>query len=150
MPVREFKVTHNTLDHLLREGLSNKIIAEIALLQNKIFKNQDEFLDALPKPMTLIEQEILLRYASTEQIKIQADEFTTDLKQNAAVFRGNVKGFIPRENIEMTTAKLRLVSGKDSNIEKMVGEGGVQVKQWDKEIRSDFAIYTQINLINGV
>ena len=149
MPVREFKVTHNTLDHLMREGLSNKIIAEIALLQNKIFKNQDEFLDALPKPMTLIEQGILLRYASTEQIKIQADEFTTDLKQNAAVFRGNVKGFIPRENIEMTTAKLRLVSGKDTNIEKMVGEGGVQVKQWDREVRSDFAIYTQVNLENG-
>ena len=149
MPVREFKVTHNTLDHLLREGLSNKIIAEIALLQNKIFKNRDEFLDALPKPMTLIEQGILLRYASTEQIKIQADEFTTDLKQNAAVFRGNVKGFIPRENIEMTTAKLRLVSGKDTNIEKMVGEGGVQVKQWDREVRSDFAIYTQVNLENG-
>ena len=149
MPVKEFKVTHNTLDHLLREGLSNKIIAEIALLQNKIFKNRDEFLDALPKPMTLIEQGILLRYASTEQIKIQADEFTTDLKQNAAVFRGNVKGFIPRENIEMTTAKLRLVSGKDTNIEKMVGEGGVQVKQWDREVRSDFAIYTQVNLENG-
>ena len=148
MPATGFKVTHNTLDHLLREGLSRKIIAEIALLQNKNFTNRNEFLDALPKPMTLIEQGILLRYASTEQIKIQADEFTTDLKQNAAVFRGNVKGFIPRENIEMTTAKLRLVSGKDTNIEKMVGEGGVQVKQWDREVRSDFAIYTQVNLDN--
>ena len=148
MPARGFKVTPNTLDHLLREGFSNKIIAEIALLQNKNFTNRNEFLDALPKPMTLIEQGILLRYASTEQIKIQADEFTTDLKQNAAVFRGNVKGFIPRENIEMTTAKLRLVSGKDTNIEKMVGEGGVQVKQWDREVRSDFAIYTQVNLDN--
>ena len=48
----------------------------------------------------------------------------------------------------MTTAKLRLVSGKDTNIEKMVGEGGVQVKQWDREVRSDFAIYTQVNLEN--
>ena len=148
MPARGFKVTYNTLDHLLREGLSRKIIAEIALLQDKNFTNRNEFLDALPKPMTLIEQGILLRYASTEQIKIQADEFTTDLKQNAAVFRGNVKGFIPRENIEMTTAKLRLVSGKDTNIEKMVGEGGVQVKQWDREVRSDFAIYIQVNLDN--
>ena len=148
MPATGFKVTHNTLDHLLREGLSRKIIAEIALLQDKNFTNRNEFLDALPKPMTLIEQGILLRYASTEQIKIQADEFTTDLKQNAAVFRGNVKGFIPRENIEMTTAKLRLVSGKDTNIEKMIGEGGVKVKQWDREVRSDFAIYTQVNLDN--
>ena len=148
MPVRGFKVTHNTLDHLQREGLSKGMITKISLLKNKIFKNKDEFIDALPKPMTTIEQEILLRYASTEQIKIQADEFTTDLKQNAAVFRGNVKGFIPRENIEMTTAKLRLVSGKDTNIEKMFGEGGVQVKQWDKEVRSDFAIYTQVNLEN--
>ena len=118
MPARGFKVTPNTLDHLQREGYSNKIIAEIALLQNKNFTNRDEFFNALPKPMTLIEQGILLRYASTEQIKIQADEFTTDLKQNAAVFRGNVKGVIPRENIEMTTAKLRLVSGKDTNIRK--------------------------------
>ncbi len=148
MPARGFKVTPNTLDHLLREGFSNKIIAEIALLQNKNFTNRNEFLDALPKPMTLIEQGILLRYASTEQIKIQADEFTTDLKENAAVFRGNVKGIIPRENIEMTTAKLRLVSGKDTNIEKMIGEGGVKVKQWDREVRSDFAIYTQVNLDN--
>ena len=148
MPATGFKVTHNTLDHLLREGLSRKIIAEIALLQNKNFTNRNEFLDALPKPMTLIEQGILLRYASTEQIKIQADEFTTDLKENAAVFRGNVKGIIPRENIEMTTAKLRLVSGKDTNIEKMIGEGGVKVKQWDREVRSDFAIYTQVNLDN--
>ena len=146
MPAKEFKITRNTLDHLLREGFSKKIIAEITLLQNKIFTNREEFLNAMPKAITEIELEILLRYASTEQIKIQADEFTTDLKQNAAVFRGNVKGFIPRENIEMTTAKLRLVSGKDTNIEKMVGEGGVQVKQWDREIRSDFAIYTQLNL----
>ena len=147
-PAKGFKITYNTLDHLTREGLSKNIIAKISLLQNKIFNTRDEFLDALPKPMTTIEEEILLRYASTEQIKIQADEFTTDLKQNAAVFRGNVKGFIPRENIEMTTAKLRLVSGKDTNIEKMFGEGGVQVKQWDKEVRSDFAIYTQVNLEN--
>ncbi len=70
MPATGFKVTHNTLDHLLREGLSRKIVAEIALLQNKNFTNRNEFLDALPKPMTLIEQGILLRYASTEQIKI--------------------------------------------------------------------------------
>jgi len=148
MPTKGFKVTNNTLDHLMREGLSKNIIAKIALLKNKIFKNRDEFIDAMPNSITTIDQESLLRYASTEKIKIQADEFTTDLKQNAAVFRGNVKGFIPRENIELTTAKLRLVSGKDTNIEKMFGEGGVQAKQWDREIRSDFAIYTQVNLEN--
>ncbi len=87
-----------------------------------------------------------MRYATTEQIKIQADEFSSDLNENAAVFRGNVKGIIPRENIELTTAKLRLVSGLDSNFEKLIGEGGVQVKQWDREARSDFAIYTQVGL----
>ena len=66
MPATGFKVTRNTLDHLLREGFSNTIIAELALLQNKKFASRDEFLDALPKPMTAIELEILLRYASTE------------------------------------------------------------------------------------
>ena len=40
---------------------------------------------------------------STEKIKIQADEFSSDMNENAAVFRGNVKGFVPRENIELTT-----------------------------------------------
>ena len=60
MPAKGFKVTHNTLDHLMREGLSKNIIAKIALLQNKIFKNRDEFIDAIPNSITKIEQEILL------------------------------------------------------------------------------------------
>ena len=100
----------------------------------------------IKNPLTPKDLEILFRYASTEQIKIHADEFSSDLNENAAVFRGNVKGVIPRENIELTTAKLRLISGKSGNFEKLIGEGGVQVKQWDREMRSDFAIYTQVDL----
>ncbi|GIT73030.1 MAG: hypothetical protein Ct9H300mP28_28440 [Pseudomonadota bacterium] len=75
----------NTLDHLLREGLSRKILQKSHYCRKKISPTRNEFLDALPKPMTLIEQGILLRYASTEQIKIQADEFTTDLKKRCRV-----------------------------------------------------------------
>ena len=112
---------------------------------NKIYLNRSDFLNALPILLSDKHQLILLRYASTEQIKIQADEFSTDLNENAAVFRGNVKGFVPRENIELITAKLRMVSGTEGKFEKLVGEGGVQVKQWDRETRSDFAIYTQID-----
>ncbi|MBS1254475.1 MAG: Lipopolysaccharide export system protein LptA [Deltaproteobacteria bacterium] len=145
-PSTGYKVTNNTLDHLRREGFSNTLIAELTPLLDKNYKNRNEFIGVLPIQLTVIEQEILLRYASTEQIKIQAEEFSSDLKENAAVFRGNVKGVIPRENIELTTAKLRLVSGKDTNFEKLIGEGGVQVKQWDREVRSDFAIYTQVDL----
>ena len=33
-------------------------------------------------------------------------------------------------------------------LRKCSAKGGVQVKQWDKEVRSDFAIYTQVNLEN--
>jgi len=145
-PVSGYEITRNTLDHLQREGFSKALTEMLSPILNTHYLNLKAFLDALPILLTKKESDILLRYASTQQIKIQADEFSSDLNENAAVFRGNVKGVIPRENIELTTAKLRLVSGKGKNFEKLIGEGGVQVKQWDREVRSDFAIYTQIDL----
>ena len=145
-PLNSFKVTRNTLDHLQREGFSKALTAGFTPMLDKVYLNRTEFLDALPIFLVPKQRDIILRYATTEQIKIQADEFSSDLNENAAVFRGNVKGIISRENIELTTAKLRLVSGLDSNFEKLIGEGGVQVKQWDREARSDFAIYTQVGL----
>ena len=145
-PAGGFKVTRNTLDHLQREGLSKALTSMLSPLLGIIYLNRKDFLNALPIMLAPKDLEILFRYAATEQIKIHADEFSSDLNENAAVFRGNVKGVIPRENIELTTAKLRLISGKSSNFEKLIGEGGVQVKQWDREMRSDFAIYTQVDL----
>lgn len=145
-PAGGFKVTRNTLDHLQREGLSKALTSMLSPMLGIIYQNRKDFLNALPIMLAPKDLEILFRYASTEQIKIHADEFSSDLNENAAVFRGNVKGVIPRENIELTTAKLRLISGKSSNFEKLIGEGGVQVKQWDREMRSDFAIYTQVDL----
>ena len=145
-PAGGFKVTRNTLDHLQREGLSKALTSMLSPMLGIIYPNRKDFLNALPIMLTPKDLEILFRYASTEQIKIHADEFSSDLNENTAVFRGNVKGVIPRENIELTTAKLRLISGKSSNFEKLIGEGGVQIKQWDREMRSDFAIYTQVDL----
>ena len=145
-PAGGFKVTRNTLDHLQREGLSKALTSMLSPMLGIIYPNRKDFLNALPIMLAPKDLEILFRYAATEQIKIHADEFSSDLNENAAVFRGNVKGVIPRENIELTTAKLRLISGKSSNFEKLIGEGGVQVKQWDREMRSDFAIYTQVDL----
>ena len=145
-PAGGFKVTRNTLDHLQREGLSKALTSMLSPMLGIIYPNRKDFLNALPIMLAPKDLEILFRYAATEQIKIHADEFSSELNENAAVFRGNVKGVIPRENIELTTAKLRLISGKSSNFEKLIGEGGVQVKQWDREMRSDFAIYTQVDL----
>ena len=145
-PAVGFKVTRNTLDHLQREGLSKALTSMLSPMLGIIYPNRKDFLNALPIMLAPKDLKILFRYASTEQIKIHADEFSSDLNENAAVFRGNVKGVIPRENIELTTAKLRLISGGSSNFEKLIGEGGVQVKQWDREMRSDFAIYTQVDL----
>ena len=145
-PASGFEITRNTLDHLQREGFSKALTEMLSPILNTHYLNLKDFLEALPIRLTKKESDLLIRYASTQQIKIQADEFSSDLNENAAVFRGNVKGVIPRENIELTTAKLRLVSGKGKNFEKLIGEGGVSVKQWDREVRSDFAIYTQIDL----
>ena len=145
-PASGFEITRNTLDHLQREGFSKALTEMLSPILNTHYLNLKDFLEALPIRLTKKESDLLMRYASTQQIKIQADEFSSDLNENAAVFRGNVKGVIPRENIELTTAKLRLVSGKGKNFEKLIGEGGVSVKQWDREVRSDFVIYTQIDL----
>ncbi len=144
-PKNSFKITRNTLDHLQREGFTKSLADMFVPILGITYQNRKDFLEAFPIFLGPKQREKILRYASTEQIKIQADEFSTDLNENAAVFRGNVKGFIPRENIGLTTAKLRLVSGKDSDFEKLIGEGGVQVKQWDREVRSDYAVYTEIN-----
>jgi len=145
-PANSFKITRNTLDHLQREGFTKSLTAMFIPMLDKIYENRKDFFEAFPIFLGPKQRETLLRYASTEQMKIQADEFSSDLNENAAVFRGNVKGFIPRENIELTTAKLRLVSGANNNFEKLIGEGGVQVKQWDREVRSDYAVYTQVDL----
>ncbi len=142
-PASGYEITRNTLDHLQREGFSKALTEMLSPILNTHYLNLKDFLEALPIQLTKKESDLLMRYASTQQIKIQADEFSSDLNENAAVFRGNVKGVIPRENIELTTAKLRLVSGKGKNFEKLIGEGGVSVKQWDREVRSD---YTQIDL----
>ena len=143
-PTNAFKITRNTLDHLQREGFTKALATMFVPMLDKTYQNPKDFLEAFPIFLGPKQRDIIFRYASTEQIKIQADEFSTDFNENAAVFRGNVKGFIPRENIDLTTAKLRLVSGIDSNFEKLIGEGGVQVKQWDREVRSDYAVYTEI------
>jgi len=125
-PANSYKITRNTIDHLQREGFSKALAGMFVPMLDKTYQNRKDFLDAFPIFLGPEQREIIIRYASTEQIKIQADEFSSDLNENAAVFRGNVKGFIPRENIELTTAKLRLVSGPDSDFEKLIGEGGVQ------------------------
>ena len=145
-PANSFKITRNTLDHLQREGFTKSLTAMFIPMLDKIYENRKDFFEAFPIFLGPKQRETLLRYASTEQMKIQADEFSSDLNENAAVFRGNVKGFIPRENIELTTAKLRLISGANNDFEKLIGEGGVQVKQWDREVRSDYAVYTQVDL----
>ena len=145
-PANSFKITRNTLDHLQREGFTKALTTMFVPMLDKTYQNRKDFLEAFPIFLGPEQRETIIRYASTEQIKIQADEFTSDLNENAAVFRGNVKGYIPRENIELTTAKLRLVSGPGNDFEKLIGEGGIQVKQWDREVRSDYAVYTKIDL----
>ena len=119
-PKNNYKITLNTLDHLQREGFTKALTEMFLPMVNKIYLNRTDFLNALPILLVEKHQDILLRYASTEKIKIQADEFSSNLNENAAVFRGNVRGFVPRENIELTTAKLRMVSGVDDNSEKLI------------------------------
>ncbi len=142
-----FKITQNTLDHLRREGLPDKLVASMKSMLNQVHMSKEVFharLADLPvPPRAPLETDLILRYAAMNQLKIQADVFSSDQKTRESVFRGNVKGEIPRENIRFSTSKLRLLLGKENRYERLIGEGGVRVLQWDREVRADHMNYTR-------
>ena len=93
VPRSGYEITRNTLDHLQREGFSKALTEMLSPILNTPYLNINDFLDALPIQLTKKKSDILMRYASTQQIKIQAEEFSSDLNENAAVFRGQSNYF---------------------------------------------------------
>ena len=142
-----FQITANTLDHLRLEGLQKNLVTSLEPLLEKVFPTRDSFLEELAKlevpPRAPVETGLILRYSAMDQLKIRAETFSADQKLQESVFRGNVKGELPRENIQFSTSKLRMLVGERNTYERLIGEGGIRITQWDREVRADYLNYTR-------
>ncbi|MDP6329677.1 MAG: LptA/OstA family protein [SAR324 cluster bacterium] len=143
-----YLINRNTLDHLNREGLPEKLVQSMAPLLEKVFPSREAFLKVLGElevpPRAPLETDIILRYSAMDQITIQAETFSSDQISRESIFKGNVQGKIPRENILFSTAKLRMLIGEFNSYERLIGEGGIRVEQWDREVRGDYLNYTRV------
>ena len=142
-----FLISRNTLDHLKREGLPEKLVQSIEPLMEQVYPDRETFLTALAElevpPRAPLETDVILRYSAMDQLTISAETFSSDQVSRESIFKGNVQGKIPRENIQFSTAKLRMLVGELNSYERLIGEGGIRVEQWDREIRGDYLNYTR-------
>ena len=143
-----YLINRNTLDHLYRDGLPDKFVLSMSPLLEKVFPSRETFLKVLGElevpPRAPLETDIILRYSAMDQITIQAETFSSDQISRESIFKGNVQGKIPRENILFSTAKLRMLIGEFNSYERLIGEGGIRVEQWDREVRGDYLNYTRV------
>ena len=140
-----FLISRNTLDHLKREGLPEKLVQSIEPLMEKVYPDRESFLTALAElevpPRAPLETDVILRYSAMDQLTISAETFSSDQVSRESIFKGNVQGKIPRENIQFSTAKLRMLVDELNSYERLIGEGGIRVEQWDREIRGDYSVF---------
>ena len=75
-----FLISRNTLDHLNREGLPEKLVQSIEPLMEKVYPDRETFLTALAElevpPRAPLETDVILRYSAMDQITISAETFS--------------------------------------------------------------------------
>jgi len=144
-----FKITQSTLSHLQRAELTPALLQNLQPLLNQVYAPKSFFLKTLrgldPAPNEKEEANIL-EYAVMDQLRIKADEFLGSMKDGAMDFRNNVVGRIPRENVDFLAQKLRLFSREEKRYQKMIGDGKVEIRQWDRNLKTDYALYQNIKL----
>ncbi len=143
--VETFQISDSTLSHLQREGLPDSLLGNLATLVGQEFGSREVFtqvLRELPLPPEEPEElDLILSYAGQERLKIEAEEFLSNLSEGEAIFRGNVRGRVARENLDFHMAKLRVLRQAGSKLERLIGEGGVEFKQWERLARMDYVTY---------
>ncbi len=143
--VETFQISQSTLNHLQREGLPESLLGNLIPLTGKEFGSREVFtqvLRELPIPPEEPEElELILRYSGQERLKIEAEEFLSNLSEGEAIFRGNVRGRVARENLDFHMAKLRVLRQAGAKQERLIGEGGVEFKQWERLARMDYVTY---------
>jgi lipopolysaccharide export system protein LptA len=142
LAVEVFRITQNSLEHLKREGLPDSVLVNLATLLGQEYASEElfrEILLQLPVPPEEEDLELVFRYSGQERLKIESEEFLSNLTDGEAIFRGNVRGRVTRENLEFGMAKLRML--RQEGLERLIGEGGVRFRQWDRVGRMDYVTY---------
>ena len=146
--IKAYEITMNTLQHLRHEQLPLRLLQEMRSLIGNRFTDKKKFeqrLQQLAIPFSSKQYlPLILQYAVMSQLRIQAERFQGAQTKGELIFSGNVKGAVPRENVNFQMEQLTLVS-LEGRYEKMFGEGKVELEQWNRNLKTGQIRYVNIN-----
>ena len=137
-----YELSSNTLIHLRQAGLPLEILRDLRSLVGIRFDTKEDLraaLQKLPLSPTTEALEQIEQFAEMRRLQLQAQEFSGDQKKGELVFRGEVQGELPREQLRFRSELLNLV--RQEKYEKMRSEGAVEVEQWDRTLQAGFLFY---------
>ena len=140
-----YELSGNTLIHLRQAGLPLEILRDLQSLVGIRFDATEDLrtaLQKLPHSPTTEALEQIEQFAEMRRLQLQAQEFSGDQKKGELVFRGEVQGELPREQLRFSSELLNLV--RQENYEKMRSEGSVEVEQWDRTLQAGFLFYERV------
>ena len=137
-----YELSSNTLIHLRQAGLPLEILRDLRSLVGIRFDTKEDLraaLQKLPRSPTTEALEQIEQFAEMRRLQLQAQEFSGDQKKGELIFRGEVEGELPREQLRFRSELLNLV--RQEKYEKMRSEGSVEVEQWDRTLQAGFLFY---------
>ena len=137
-----YELSSNTLIHLRQAGLPLEILRDLQSLVGIRFDTKEDLraaLQKLPRSPTTEALEQIEQFAEMRRLQLQAQEFSGDQKKGELVFRVEVEGELPREQLRFRSELLNLV--RQEKYEKMRSEGSVEVEQWDRTLQAGFLFY---------
>ncbi len=142
--MENYKITEKTLEALKQESLPSPLLDALHPLINQLYTSKDSFLTTLNglsvRPKTeQIDQ--IVKHALLDNLMIRSDKFSGDLQAGEAVFSGNVKGQIPKDEIHFSAGKVRIISEEGKRYNKIIAENAVHIQQFQQDLKSDYAFY---------
>ena len=140
-----YELSSNTLIHLRQAGLPLEILRNLQSLVGIRFDTKEDLraaLQKLPRSPTTEALEQIEQFSEMRRLQLQAQEFSGDQKKGELVFRGEVEGELPREQLRFRSELLNLV--RQEKYEKMRSEGSVEVEQWDRTLQAGFLFYERV------
>lgn len=139
-----YKVTDKTLEYLEKSGWSSSLLKKIAILEDKRFLSSESFLKELKHQkivLTKKQREILLNQSRQDKLIIHSDIFSGDLSAGEAIFKGNVNGEIPQDDITFQAQKVKIITEGINQYNKLIAENKVKIKQGERILSADYADY---------
>ncbi|MBF0289438.1 MAG: hypothetical protein HQM14_16620 [SAR324 cluster bacterium] len=144
--VNNYKITKKTLEALKKESLPSPVLKALHPLVNHLYTSKDSFLATLNGLSVRPESEQInqiVKHALLDNLMIRSDEFSGDLQSGQAVFLGNVRGQIPKDEIHFSAGKVRIISEEGQRYNKLIAEHSVHIQQYQQDLQSDHAFYNR-------